>query len=270
MDAYRLRGKDVPLVIARTPQPLEALYPPSAGILKTDPVPLQAPPALARRSLPWDDLLSPKHFRNLNIAYVSGAEQMMVEGVDEVKRAFASLEAEPDTTAIPKLRAALEKPYPIGHALAAEALAKRGDRVAVPLLLDKLGAALKKNDFVSYWAYAEALATLGAKDAIPVLAKNAVPANPAGAFGPPGMAVGYVSACTLARLAANPEHPDVKRLLKSDNIWLRAGALRGLAEAKAPGVTELLREALEDDAALVRQEARVALGSAMANSASRR
>src|SRR5206468_7344944 len=111
--------------------------------------------------------------------------------------------------------------------------------------------------FVSYWAYADALGQLRAKEAVPILAKHAAPINPPGAFGPPGMAIGYISASALARIVGDARDADVARCLREENIWLRAGALRGLAEAKAPGITELLRDALEDEAAVVRQEATV-------------
>ena len=73
------------------------------------------------------------------------------------------------------------------------------------------------------------------------------------------MAIGYVSAAALTRIVGDAEHPDVARFLKEENIWIRAGALRGLADAKAPGIDVLLRNALEDDAAVVRQEATVQL-----------
>ena len=46
------------------------------------------------------------------------------------------------------------------------------------------------------------------------------------------------------------------RLLKSENVWLKAGALRGLAEAKAPGMATLARQAAEpENPAVVRFEA---------------
>ena len=74
------------------------------------------------------------------------------------------------------------------------------------------------------------------------------------------MALGYVSAWTRARLAADLRDDDVQRLLKSKNVWLHAGALRGLAEAKAAGVGDLLKAAAApDQPALVRQEARAQL-----------
>jgi hypothetical protein len=37
----------------------------------------------------------------------------------------------------------------------------------------------------------------------------------------------------------------VRRLLASDNIWLRVGTLAGLIEARAPGIDALLVRVLE-------------------------
>jgi hypothetical protein len=93
-----------------------------------------------------------------------------------------------------------------------------------------------------------------------VLAKLATATNPPGTHGPEGMATGYPAARALARIAADAMHPEVARLLASDNVWLRAGALRGLAEARAPGFEELLEAAVdEENPAVVRSEAQVQL-----------
>jgi hypothetical protein len=74
------------------------------------------------------------------------------------------------------------------------------------------------------------------------------------------MATGYVAARTIARIAADPKHADVARLLEEKNVWLRAGALRGLGESGAPGIDVILRQSAEEDlTALVRNEARVQL-----------
>jgi HEAT repeat protein len=262
LDVYRLSGKDAPHVTLREPRPLEALYPPR-GLTwsKIDNVPPSGSIKLASRFRALDELLVPKNFRNLNIAFVSGAQQMMIDHVEETHHAIAALAKYSGPAATKQLLAVLDTPYPTAHALAAQAMAQRGDSSAAAILLTKLDDALKKQDFVSYWAYADALGQLRAKEAIPFLAKHAVPTNPPCAFGPPGMAIGYVSAAALARIVGDAQHPDVVRFLKEENIWMRAGALRGLAEAKAPGITELLRDALEDEAAVVRQEATVQLRS---------
>jgi HEAT repeat protein len=256
LDQYRLAGKDVPRVILPAPQPLEGLYPPRGGMLPNgEQVMLKGLRPL--RAL--DELLVPKNFRNLNVAYLAGGQQMMVAGVDDARLAYTLLAKQPAPSATKQLLAALDSPYPAAHVFAARTLALRGDQTAVPALVSKLSDSLKKQDFVSYWAYAEALGRLRAKEAAPVLAKHAVATNPPGAFGPPGMAVGYISAAARARIAGHANDPEVMRLLKEENAWLRAGALRGLAEGNAPALGDLLRQALDDDAALVRQEATVQL-----------
>jgi HEAT repeat protein len=264
-DAARLRGEAVPEVKLPPERPLEALYPPR-GLSWPDqrpPMPsrtVAAPPAdPAALSKYLTDCLSPGHFRNLNNAQATGASQMMTAHVEQTRLAFAALAKMPGEAGRKPLLAALESPYPYTHYLAARALADRGEREAVPALLARLDTAVKAQDTVGFWWCCDALARLRAKEAIPALAKYAVATNPPGTFGPEGMATGYPAAVALARLAANPAQPDVARLLKGDNDWLRAGALRGLVEAQAPGIEELLRAAQDDDATLVRQEARVQL-----------
>jgi HEAT repeat protein len=248
------------------PRPLEALYPPR-GLKWKDtsfrefPADAERPPA-DPSALPnfLTRQLNAAHFRNLNFAQASGADRMMIRRVEETRRAFAALAKVPGAEGRKPLLAALDKPYPYAHYLAARALSQRGDREAIPVLMRKLDAYLKAQDTVGFWACCEALGELKAREALPGLARHAVPANPPGTYGPPGMAVGYAAARALARIAADPKQADVVRLLKSDNVWLRAGALRGLAEARAPGVEELLRAALDpENPALVRHEARVQL-----------
>jgi hypothetical protein len=70
----------------------------------------------------------------------------------------------------------------------------------------------------------------------------------------------HVASRTIARIAADAKHDLVAPLLTSDNVWLRAGALRGLTEANTPGVKALLQAAAEEEnPAVVRHEARVQL-----------
>jgi HEAT repeat protein len=265
-DAYRLAGKAVPDVKLPEPRPLEALYPPRGlkwkdTTLRDLPTDAERPPA-DPSALPnfLTRQLNADHFRNLNFAQATGADRMMIRRVEETRRAFAALAKAPGAAGSKPLLAALDSPYPYAHYLAARALAQRCDRETIPVLIGKLEVYLKAQDTVSFWACCEALGELKAREAVPVLARHAVPTNPPGTHGPPGMAVGYAAARALARIAADPKPADVARLLKSDNVWLRAGALRGLAEAQAPGVEELLQAALDpENPALVRQEARVQL-----------
>jgi HEAT repeat protein len=265
-DAHRLAGKAVPEVKLPAPQPLEALYPPR-GLKWKDtsfrelPADVARPPVEPKALAGFlNEQLVPGHFRSLNFAQASGAQHMMIARVEQTRRAFEALARQPGEAARKQLLAALDTPFPYAHYLAAKALAERGDREAVPVLVRKLDQYLKAQDTVGFWWCCEALGRLKAKEALPVLARHAVAANPPGTYGPEGMAVGHAAARALARIAADSKQADVARLLKNTNVWLRAGALRGLAEAQAPGVRGLLRAALDpEEPALVRQEARVQL-----------
>jgi hypothetical protein len=271
-DAYRLQGKDVPQVKLGEQLPLEALYPPlRARIASEGDSSFRGPnggsflasaSGSQKRIAPKHvkKFLTPSHFRDLNFAQATGARYMMIADVEETRLAFAALAHQPGEAARQALLDALDTPYPYAHYLAAQALAKRGDKTAVPVLIKKLDAYVKAADTVGFWWCCEALGRLKAKEAVPTLARFAVADNPPGTFGPPGMATGYAAARALARIVADPQRPEVARLLVSDNVWLQAGALRGLAEAKAPRIEELLRQAAEEGSpALVRQEARVQL-----------
>jgi len=265
-DTYRLRGAVVPDWKMPAEQPLEAFYAPR-GLKWSDtqfaefnlhtPQPPRELTALNRY---MEKCLTPTHFRNLNMAQAAGATHMMIAHVEETRRTFDEFARYPEKAAFNTLLTALETPYPFAHYLACRALAERGERAAVPVLIKKLDAYVQKQDSVGYWWSCEALARLKAKEALPTLARYATKKNPPGFFGPEGMATGYVAARTIARIAADPKHADVARLLNDENIWLRAGAVRGLGEARAPGIEGLLRHAAEEDSpALVRHEARLQL-----------
>jgi hypothetical protein len=74
------------------------------------------------------------------------------------------------------------------------------------------------------------------------------------------MALGYPAARAIGKIAASTEHPLVQRLWRSENPWLQAGVLRGLAEANTPDLTPWLREAqAPSQPALVRSEAEIQL-----------
>src|SRR5262249_32860640 len=152
----------------------------------------------------------------------TGAKHMMIAQVEETRLGFATWKQQPAEPSRKALLAALETPYPFAHYLAASTLAERGDRDAVPVLLKKLDPYLKNQDTVGFWWCCEALGRLRAKEAVPMLAKYAVPTNPPGTYGPEGMATGYIASAALARIVADPNHADVKRLLASENVWLKA------------------------------------------------
>jgi HEAT repeat protein len=264
-DAYRLAGKDVPQVTLGEQQPLESgewrvvsgEKGPSSLAPRPSPLATPSGPALVQYV---KTCLAASHFRDLNFAQATGARYMMIADVEETRLAFAALARQPGDAARQALLDALDTPYPYAHYLAAQALAERGDKTVAPVLLKKLDPYVKSADTVGFWWCCEALGRLKAKEAVPILTRYAVSNNPPGTFGPPGMATGYAAARALAQIVADPKRSEVARLLASDNIWLRAGALRGLAEAHAPRILDLLRQAAEEGSpALVRQEAQVQL-----------
>jgi hypothetical protein len=182
---------------------------------------------------------------------------MMIQQVAQTALAFQSLRSQGELASQTMIEA-LDTPYPYAHYLATTGLAAGKHKTAIPRLIAKLDAYVKAQNTVGFWWCCEALAHLGAKEAAPVLARYAVPTNPPNTFGPDGMPVGYIASKALAQLIGDAQQPDVAKLLASDNAWLRAGALHGLAEAGVPGIESLLRRvAAEDCPAAVRQEAEV-------------
>lgn len=258
-DTCRLRGEPVPVVALPEPQPLEALYPPR-GLQWADRTPDPLPGVELAKDDNLKQLLVAASFRNLNMAQASGASKMMIQRVAETRFAFRGLRDNGSEAARKALIEALDSPYPYVHFLAARGLAEMDCKEAIPALTAKLDAYVKAQDTVGFWWCCEALAGLQAKEALPALMKHAVPTKPPGMHGPDGMATGYIASKALAQIVADPKDGDVAKLLASDNVWLRAGALRGLAEAKGPGVEEVLKQAASPDSpAIVKQEAEVQL-----------
>jgi HEAT repeat protein len=262
-DRLRLAGQAAATVAWPAPKPLEAWYPPR-GLKWADTTFVDLPKLGPTPDInkPLKDQLAAASFRNLNMAQATGAQQMMIAKVEETRLAFAAIAKLPENARRKQLLAALELPYPYVRYLALKTLADVGDRATIPTLVAKLESFGAKGDALGYWWCCEALGKMQAKEALPVLARYATATNPPETFGPEGMPLGYVSARTLGRIVADVKHADVQRLLASDNVWLRAGALRGLAEASAAGVDDLLGGAAQaDQPALVRQEATVHLHS---------
>lgn len=123
---------------------------------------------------------------------------------------------------------------------------RRPARPDDPLLVSTLTRFGDSGDTVGFYWTCEVLAVGRVKAAIPNLAAFAWMENPKGVHGPVGMGCGYPAARAIARIAGDLGHPEVGRLLGSDNMWLRAGALAGLIEARAPGIEDLLRRLLRE------------------------
>jgi HEAT repeat protein len=256
-DGHRLLSKPVPDVKWPANKPLEAWYPPRP-VKWADTTFVELPKVGGPLAL--KDLLAPAHFRNLNFAQSTGAQQMLIRKVEETRVAFTWLAKLPAEARRKELVQALGSSYPYARYQAAKILGEVGDKQAIPTLVNRLETAAAAGDTVGFWWCTEALGRMGAKEAVGPLAKFAVVKAPSGTFGPEGMALGYPSARALARIVADVKHAEVQRLLASENVWLRAGALRGLAEAKAAGVETLLKNAAAaDQPAMLRQEAQVQL-----------
>jgi hypothetical protein len=158
------------------------------------------------------------------------------------------------------LQRLLDSPYPFANHLALRELLSGKHTELNALLIKKLDAYAKLAETVGFYWTCEALAQRRASDAIPALARYAQAENFPGMHGPLGMGLGYPAAKAICRLAQSVEHPEVRRLLSSDNIWLRAGALAGLTESRAPGIEALLARVLDEHpAALVADQATVGL-----------
>ncbi|MCX6907763.1 MAG: HEAT repeat domain-containing protein, partial [Verrucomicrobia bacterium] len=266
--SQRIAGHRVSEIKLPAPMPYEAWYPPR-GLKWPGPVVETRPdraspdaPSLASLEREIAEGLKSDHYRNLNNGnnQAPGATRMMVSGIQSLDRAVAALSAHHPDAAAPVLQRLLDSPYPFAHYLALRELLSGRHPELNTVLLKKLDAYAKNADTVGFYWTCEALARRGATDAMPALARYAQVENFPGTHGPLGMGLGHPAAKAIARLAQNVEHPEVRRLLNSNNIWLRAGALAGLTEARAPGIETLLARVIDEHpAALVADLAAVGL-----------
>ena len=267
-EAQRLAGRPVPDVRLAPPMPLEAWYPPRG---------LKWPPPVVE-PLPAEDLageataaelqgriaqgLSAENFRNLNNGnnQAPGAKKMMIRGMAALSRSAEDLTALPAQAARPALQELLASPYPFAQYLALRGLGDGRYPDVEGQLTGLLDKCERSSDTVRFYWTCQVLADLRVKAALPVLVRLAHAADPPGLHGPSGMGHGYPAARAIARLAGDPEHPEVRRLLASENAWIRAGALRGLTEVGSPGVRQLLERLSEGpQPGLIRDHARVGL-----------
>ena len=263
----RLAGEPVPPVELGEAMALEAWHPPR-GLSWPGPVVVRSAPD-APKGQAVEDLvrlaaagLEKENYRDLNNSnnQAPGATAMMIRDIQPFDRAVALLvERDPDS-ADPLLKRMVDSPYPFAHYLALREHSAGTNGVGPQLLIAQLDRFASSSDTVRFYWACEALADRGVQAALPELARLADTENPAALHGPLGMGVGYPAAKALARLAGRIDHEEVRRLLASENIWLRAGALAGLIEARAPGIERLLGEVLEEHpSGLVFNHARVGL-----------
>jgi len=188
------------------------------------------------------------NYRDLNNSnnQAPGTNAMMIRGIASFDRAVDLLTERDRELAGPLLKKMVDSPYPFAHYLALREYSGRAAAEEKQLLIAQLDRFASSSDTARFYWACEALADQGVEAALPKLAQLASTENPAGLHGPLGMGLGYPAAKALARLAGRIDHAEVRRLLDSENIWLRAGALAGLTEARAPGIERLLREVAEE------------------------
>jgi len=252
--SQHIAGHRVPEITLPPPMPYEAWYLPR-GLKWPGPVVESRPdrtppeaPTLASLEREIAEGLQKDHYRNLNNGnnQAPGATRMMVSGIHSFDRAVAALSAYHPDAAAPMLQCLLDSSYPFAHYLALRELLSGKQPEFNARLLKKLDAYAKSADTVGFYWTCEALAQRGVADAMPAMGQYAQAENFAGMHGPLGMGLGYPAAKAIARLAQNIEHPEVRRLLGSDNIWLRAATLAGLTEVRAPGIEALLARVLDE------------------------
>jgi len=250
-------------------------YPPKAYSWP-NPKPAPLPPrlSLAQPLSDWQKLLLPQHFRNLSIPFVRGADRMMVQHAHELASIAEALRQVPPQQSREVWLRWLDSPYPYAQYLALESLAQQPQPQLTPLLLQQLDDFAQRGNAVGFWWCCEALSAvakqlpdLSSNDSasraqlLQALAKYAGPSPTSSPFfGPEGMALGYPATRAIGRIAASTSHEFVRQLWQSDNLWLRAGVLRGLAEAGAANLDAWLEEAKQPgQPALVRAEAEIQL-----------
>ena len=206
--------------------------------------------------------LKAEQYRNLNNGnnQAPGASRMMVRGIDSFDQAVAALAKNYPQAAESAFRRLLDSPYPFAHFLALRELRNEeySPRLAAQLA-SRLESFAKTADTVGFSWTCEVLAEQGSDAVIPLSLRYAEMQSPAGLHGPAGMGFGYPAAKAAARLAGRLSDPAVERLLASENVWLRAGAIAGLSEANAPGLADLAAALLrEPQPAILRDHAAVA------------
>jgi HEAT repeat protein len=267
-EMQRLAGRPVPEVRLPPPLPFEALYPPRGLTWPApvqEPLPAAAPPPVASPEVLQQLIangLAAENYRDLNNAnnQAPGADRMMIRGMHPFSAAVAGLAQLDPQTAGPSLRQLLASPYPFAHYL----VLRESGRGRFPELdgavVGLLEQSVRSSDTVRFYWTCEALAQRRVQAAVPVLARLAHAESPPHLHGPAGMGHGYPAARALARLLGDLDHAEVQRLLQSENLWVRAGALAGLAEARAPGLQPLLERLLAGrEPGMIRDHARAGL-----------
>jgi hypothetical protein len=264
----QMANRSMPTVRLPQPLPFEALFPPR-GLEWPSPAVEAAPtitsspePSLADLQAQVAAGLSKERYRDLNNAnnQAPGAKRMMVRDIDDFDRAVEALGARYPQQAASAARQLLDSPYPVAHFLALREISAGSRAASDDHLLERLDAFAASADTVGFYWTCDALASRRVEAAIPALLRHAERHDPPNIHGPAGMGLGYPAAKAVARLAGRCDHAAVRRLLAGDNVWLRAGAVAGLSEARAPRLANLLKTLLrQPQPAILHDHARVGL-----------
>jgi hypothetical protein len=267
-ETQRLAGRPVPAIQMPDEMPWETWYPPrglSWPAPAVEPLPPQIPPAPEPLEILHQRIaegLDKENYRDLNNAnnQAPGATRMMVRGMHSFSLAVAELARFPADQAGPEFKQLIAAPYPFANYLALRECGNHDVLAKDDELIARLDKCVESSDTVRFYWTCEVLADRHVTSAVPVLMKLATEENPPGLEGPAGMGHGYPAARALARILGTMEHPQVQQLLASKNIWLRAGTLAGLIEARASGIEELLEQLLASaQPGLIRNHAQVGL-----------
>lgn len=267
-ETQQLAGRPVPEIRIPAPLPFEAHYPPRGlnwPAPMTEPLPAVVPAAsepLEVLQQRITDGLDANNYRDLNNSnnQAPGATRMMIRGMHPFSLAVAGLASTHPEAAGPVLTQLIASPYPFAQYLALRESHCRQSAETNAGLVEVLQHCVRSSDTVRFYWTCEALAQRRVQEAMPVLARLAHAESLPDLHGPAGMGHGYPAARALARLAGSLHHEQVQRLLNSENIWVRAGALSGLTEARVPGIEPLLEQLLAgQQPGLIRDHAQVGL-----------
>lgn len=266
-ETQRLAGQPVPEIRLPEDGPYEMHYPcreldwPGPAVVQPSHDAAPSPDSFEEIQRLVADGLCEEHFRDLNNAnnQAPGAKHMMVSHISNLDHIVALLGANSPDQAENEIQELLNTPYPFARYLALRELG-RDPAANRELLLAQLDRSAKAVDPVGFYWTCEALAGGRIEAAILSLARYATSDPVSNLHGPVGMGYGYPAAKAVGRITGQIDHPEVQRLLSEQNVWLIAGVLAGLTEARSPGIEKLLARFRDPrQPAIIRNEAAVGL-----------
>jgi hypothetical protein len=206
-----------------------------------------------------------KGYANVANTFARNAERMRLTDARVLERAvLARAKSARELTDAERagLAAAIGSPYPFAHYLAARFASERHDAAIAKQIHAQLGPWIDAADTVGVHWGAEAIGRSGLTEGRAALVEIANRPAFTKVYGSPGMAYGYAATRGLGLLDGMTNSATVdETLATSDNPWLRAGYLEGLALSRHPSARVLLERMLaEAPGAFLEDEARFSLG----------